>query len=1192
MTQRFTQWLSVLALFLVGAGSLSAQHQTALDQALRHIEQRAAEWKLSPSDIENLSVSDDYATAATGARHLYFLQTHAGIEVYNAMITVTLDRNGEAVYATNRAIANLGAKTNTTVPGLTAAAAVEAAATHLLLPAETPRLLREVDARTFEFAGGTLSAHTIVAKLRFQPTADRGVRLAWDLAIDVPTSADYWSLRVDAVTGEILDKNNFTVYCKADHSAGGEHAVEEARFTPLTQAIVARNRAALLNDGASYRVFPFPAESPNHGDYTLLVNPADTVASPFGWHDTNGEAGAEYTITRGNNVHAFLDLEDTGSSTGDEPDGGAELVFDYPLDLTGEPDTYRDAAVVNLFYAINFLHDFTYYYGFDEPAGNFQQNNYGNGGAGNDYVLGNAQDGASTNGNVPDGDHLNNANFSTPPDGSNGQMQMYWWNRAGGSNSYLNLVEPTPAAQSFETGLSNDWGQTIDETVDVTAQAIFVNDGVPNQTVTDGCEPIVNADAVAGKIALIDRGTCFFHAKAVNAEAAGAVGVVICNFEDAVIGMAADPDSPPVNIPAVFVSSVTCNTFRQILAADNALVLNLSAPDVSGPEFVDGDFDNGIIAHEFGHGVSTRLTGGPNLAGCLNGEEQMGEGWSDFFTLVTTVNADDVGSNGQGIGTYATREPITGRGIRSFPYSTDMSINPHTYADIQTESVPHGVGSVWAAALWDMYWAFVDVYGYDADPSVDTAGNNMAIALVMDGMKLQPCGPGFADGRDAILAADVLRFNGDNQCMIWDVFARRGIGFDMDQGSSDSRADGIEGFQTRPTCVEALKVTKTVTPLIEPGENIDVTLDVINHRTDNPSSVIVTDNVPAGTAFVAGSANIEPTVSGDQLVFDLGQLAYDTPVSITYELSTSDQNFSLQQRYDDFPNTDGDGYDVEVVENFNNLFELTDIQANSDPFAWYVVNVDEESQQILRMTEPMTISGSQPAFRMYHWYDTEAGVDGGIVEVREVGADQWTIVRDDLFIRNGYPRAIQYGTFVIPNLEAYSGSTNGAFEAVYVDLSDFNGKTVEMRWRFATDENTGGQGWALDDFEFMDLLNYNTEVCVSDGEGDEVCTSAPEYGTIVNSRFTTGTDELPTYLTAEVFPNPADELLNVRINSDRQTRVAARLLTVDGRALALRSTEVFGTATLQLPVAQLPAGFYLLEVITDEGRQVTKVNIQ
>ena len=115
-----------------------------------------------------------------------------------------------------------------------------------------------------------------------------------------------------------------------------------------------------------------------------------------------------------------------------------------------------------------------------------------------------------------------------------------------------------------------------------------------------------------------------------------------------------------------------------------------------------------------------------------------------------------------------------------------MSINPVTYKDIKTFSVPHGVGSVWCSMLWDMYWNFIDKYGYDPDIYEGKGGNNMAMKLVMDGLKLQPCNPGFVDGRDAILLADRINNKGANQQLIWETFARRGLGNSADQGSTNS----------------------------------------------------------------------------------------------------------------------------------------------------------------------------------------------------------------------------------------------------------------------------------------------------------------------------------------------------------------------------------------------------------------------
>ncbi|MDV7399936.1 M36 family metallopeptidase, partial [Arthrospira platensis SPKY1] len=87
------------------------------------------------------------------------------------------------------------------------------------------------------------------------------------------------------------------------------------------------------------------------------------------------------------------------------------------MNLNALPSTYIDAAVTNLFYWNNVMHDVWYQYGFDEPAGNFQFNNYGKGGEEGDYIRAQAQDGGGTN----------NANFSSGADGSNARIQMYLW---------------------------------------------------------------------------------------------------------------------------------------------------------------------------------------------------------------------------------------------------------------------------------------------------------------------------------------------------------------------------------------------------------------------------------------------------------------------------------------------------------------------------------------------------------------------------------------------------------------------------------------------------------------------------------------------------------------------------------------------------------------------------------------------
>ena len=388
----------------------------------------------------------------------------------------------------------------------------------------------------------------------------------------------------------------------------------------------------------SHRVFPMPTEAPSFAvpvnTRTLVNNPA-TSASPFGWNDTNGAAGAESTLTTGNNVDAYTDTNnDNLPDAGSQPDGGAGLAFDFPLDLTLAPATYKPAAVSNLYFTNNRIHDIMDRFGFDEASGNFQVNNYGNGGLGADAVNAEAQDGGD----------INNARFATPPDGQKPRMQMYLWNTT-----------------------------------------------VPGR---------------------------------------------------------------------------------------------------------DGDLDNGVIAHEYGHGISNRLTGGPANVGCLQNSEQGGEGWSDFYAYMLNMPTGTEPVGGRGIGTYVLGQPTTGVGIRVQPYSTNPAFNTMTYDSIKTSAIPHGVGSVWAEMLWEVTYALIGAHGFSADlvGGPATAGNILALQLVTDGMKLQPCSPGFVSARDAIIAADQADTGGANKCLLWTAFAERGLGFSAVQGSSSSATDGTQAF--------------------------------------------------------------------------------------------------------------------------------------------------------------------------------------------------------------------------------------------------------------------------------------------------------------------------------------------------------------------------------------------------------------
>jgi hypothetical protein len=746
----------------------------SVDAVLQFMQENSGNLGIEVTDLADVVVTDQYVSRHNGVTHMYFRQRINGIEVFGANAGVHIDKQGRIISVNSSMIRGLNAAVNTKSNALSAEDAIAASARFLDLAIKEPVKVQESlggPSSELVFSEGAISLEPIRAKLVYQPISESSVRLAWQVEIYELNGQHWWNIRVDALSGEVLALADLVDSDEFKPSNGSPDAKNERKQRGFVSATAADD---------AYNVFAIPKESPSDGPRTLEVNPADALASPFGWHDTDGSPGSEFTVTRGNNAHAYTDLNaDNVADPGSDPDGGSGLVFDFPLDLTQGPSTYRPAAVANLFYWNNIIHDVFYQYGFDEPAGNFQVNNYGKGGLGNDDVRAEAQDGFS----------LNNANFGTPVDGLRPRMQMFVWVPTGG---YLVTVNGGPIAGDYvATGAS--FGAQLSEIGPVTGDVSLVNDGVG--ATSDGCEPFVGFPA--GNVALLDRGACTFVVKVQRAQAAGASAVIVANnAAGPPVGMGGS--DPTATIAALMISQADGVSFKANLPLN--ATLRFAGELVPSR---DSDLDNGVIVHEYGHGISNRLTGGPSTVACLQNAEQMGEGWSDWLALTLTADPADTKSTARGIGTYVIFEPPDGVGIRPTQYSTDVSVNPTTYGDIGGLVIPHGVGYAWSTMLWEMYWNLIDVHGFNSNvyDSWSTGGNNLAIQLVIDGMKLQACSPGFVDGRDAILIADQNLTGGENQCQIWRSFAKRGLGFSANQGLSTSTIDGTEAFDLPAECI-------------------------------------------------------------------------------------------------------------------------------------------------------------------------------------------------------------------------------------------------------------------------------------------------------------------------------------------------------------------------------------------------------
>jgi hypothetical protein len=752
--------------------------QTEIEIIKNYLQQKQSENLLLADDFSGLILASQHFSKSTNAEIIYVQQTYSGIPIYNSIGNFVL-KNSSVKYAKYDYEIALASRISTQSRVLTPQQALNTTCAQLSI--SNPTDVSTVESKSSNkliLSKSGVSIDEIPIQLVYFKSESGILNLAWDLSIHMIDGSHWWSVRVDASNGRILDKIDWIVNCNFDHST----IVGRTFRPPLKNQEI--TGVSFSQEGAVYNVYPYPVESPIHGERAIVINPSDAEFSPFGWHDTDGELGPDFTITRGNNVYAYEDRSATNVPRY-SPDGGESLNFDFPLDFNQPPQLNENAAITNLFYWNNIVHDMWSHYGFDEASGNFQQTNYSGRALGDDFVRAEAQD----------GEGINNANFGTPPDGSKPRMQMFLWSPSGPPVAPLIIETPANLEGDYE-GIPAAFGPALTSEA-ISADFALATDEEVDPDENDICEAISNPDELDQKIVLIRRGACTFVSKILKAQEAGALAVIMVN------NVAGEPitmggeGAEDIIIPSIMVSQADGETIIDALLAEE----NVSGFLVNnGPYQIDGNFDNGIIAHEYGHGVSNRLTAGAQNAGCLGNEEQMGEGWSDWLGLMMTISADDIATEGRGIGTYAISQETTGLGIRPFRYSTDFSVNPATYDFTNRASIskPHGIGFVWASMIWDLNWALIDQYGFDSDLYSGTGGNNINMQLVIDGMKLQGCSPGFIDGRDAILQADVLANDGINQCLIWEVFAKRGLGWSAEQGSSDSRSDQVEAFDLPP----------------------------------------------------------------------------------------------------------------------------------------------------------------------------------------------------------------------------------------------------------------------------------------------------------------------------------------------------------------------------------------------------------
>lgn len=509
--------------------------------------------------------------------------------------------------------------------------------------------------------------------------------------------------------------------------------------------------------------------------------------------------------------------------------------FDYPIKAFDDPSTAnaKNAAVVSMFYVINWLHDWWYDPGFNEVAANAQTNNYGRGGVANDPLLGQGQDASGRN----------NANMATPADGSSPVMQQYLFN--GIINGIVDVTSHADIG-SIEFNAVEYGPQTFD----YTGAAAVVNDGF--EPTDDGCTgrstpagpavPVFGSPTVAvpvptpdlnlrGKIAIIKRGGgCPGSYKVRLAVQSGATGVLLVHNGDGPppylvngdipIDSPAQPTNMVYNVPIATIKRDDGQKIIDKIAAGQPVTVHMKRGATID---LDGTLDNLIIGHEYFHYVHHRLTDSSNPQA-----DSMSEGWGDINAFMMSVRPEDrllpINDKYQGAypgATYVSQSYFYG--IRRAPYSTDFKKNAFTFKHIEngvptpdgsdgtTNAEVHASGEIWANMVFECYVGLLN----DPRHSFAEAQSRMK-DYIIGGFKMTPPDATFTEARDAVLSVALARdFKDYENCS--NGFARRGIGLNAISPERDDaeHAGVVEDY--------APFVCKSSTIPTNPTPNVPVT---------------------------------------------------------------------------------------------------------------------------------------------------------------------------------------------------------------------------------------------------------------------------------------------------------------------------------------------------------------------------------
>jgi hypothetical protein len=1092
------------------APGLAAAVPVGAEQAARgHLAGAVSRFRFAPARVAELTLKEVHDTGR-GAVIARFNRRVDGLEVFGQQVSVAMDRNFQPLALSGDVS---GERTSVNK-------AQGAAGGGFILPPEQaliiavsdvtgvaldrtdlgPALQAPGDYENIDLGGtalGKLGAPLGVApartKMTLFPGAAKELLPAYYVEVDTGSDSEgrprYFAHVVSAADGAILWKRDLTSYEAYSYRVYADDSGLSMPWDGPQGTAPSPHPSAAPDPGLAPDFFP---------SQLVTISSLESVGVTDPWLPDGA------VETAGNNVDAYLDISaPSGFTPGTDFRGqvSAPGVFDAAFDPLVDANLdieQQTAAVTQLFYNINWFHDWYYAAGFTEAAGNAQASNFERGGLGGDAIRAEAQDNGG----------LNNANMNTPADGAPPRMQMYLWDFGPSS---LIVTGPEGVAGTYETGAAGFAPRQFD----VSGPLVRANP-------IDGCAPLQGD--YAGAIVLIDRGgdACgqfAFASKSANAQQAGAAGVIIAN-----VATSNNPNAPtnptgtppfPITIGVLTLNLADGDRLRAALADGTELGGELSRNSM----LRDGDVDNQIVAHEWGHYISNRLV--VNSAGlATNTANGLGEGWGDFHALLMTVRPEDAnaatGADFGGlysVGGYASAAFSPDGfyfGVRRYPYTTDMTKNPLTFKHISNEApLPdgavrngagdntevHNIGEVWATMLWEGYSALLrDTLGESPRLTFAEARDRMRDYIVA-GYKLTPANPTLLEARDAVLAAALGRDPSDLQ-LLSQAFAKRGAGvFAVAPNRFDAQNRGIVESYVSGSAVEPIAANLlddvdpvcSVDDILDSGEvgTLRVTFRNIGNAPSEATTATVTAELaavgfPEGATIAVPALPIFGSAEGS-LAVSLGDLTDITPIGFSVQVSDTGaglpapEAFTFSTNADELPNRSF----TDTAESSNVVWsvETTDSAVPTDA-RWQrtAVSATEHAYHCTGSalaaivdfrSPPLVVAGGEPftlSFKHRFSFESGAGVnfDGGVIEISSDDGATWTDVGADVAgyggdLTDGNPLGVR-AAFVgdSPSYPEYTTTT--------LDLgAGYAGRTLQVRFRVGSDSGTGSTGWDIDD---------------------------------------------------------------------------------------------------------------------------------